>query len=131
MAYTKLHAALAHVVLADRQIHESGNLKSIIQDKVIEDVLELADCWYKLPFTNDGKEDVRKAIDMGRDAREKTIYRTHYNSYYIYFIGSESDISARLSALKDAVTDSDNTDSTTPTTTEPAAKMSDNTMSNS
>lgn len=99
---SKLLAALQHVVVADRALHDSGNLRSIIQRKKLDQVLKIADCWYELPFTDKGKEAVQKAIDMGRDAREKTIYRIAFKSYFIYFIGSEDDIITKLDALPEA-----------------------------
>jgi hypothetical protein len=98
----KLLAALQHVVLADRTIHDSGNLKSIIEDKNLPDVLEIADVWYKLPFSDKGREAIQNAVNMGRDAREHTIYRVIIkDTTFIYFIGTEDQIVRKLEKLKD------------------------------
>jgi len=87
--YLRRHISLAY------QLRESGNLKKHLVDMDIEDVLKVADAYYL-------KRDEKKQIftdgtELGRKAKQKTVYRTILRDHVVYFIGSEADILRRLS----------------------------------
>ena len=99
---SKILAALQHIVLADRTIHDSGNLKTYIERKELKSVLEIADCWYNFPMSDKGREAIKMAIDMGRTAHEHTIYRVVIkDKTFIYFIGTEDSIIDKLDSIPD------------------------------
>lgn len=93
-----LIAALQRVV-ADRSIRESGNLKQYVLDRDLAAVLEIADGHYTLPINDKGKESSKLMIDLGRDAKEKSIHKVILPKDVIFFIGSEADVIRKLEEI--------------------------------
>lgn len=108
--YLRRHISLAY------QLRESGNLKKHLMDVGIEDVLKVADAYY---LKSDEKKKIfTEGTELGRKAKQKTVYRTTLRDYVVYFIGTEADILRRLDDYLEAKASSEE-----PTTEEDQDKV--------
>jgi len=93
---TRLYAALKKVL--SYTLRESGNLKNRLSKMPIEDVLDLADSSYP---KSEKKQDIyTTGLNLGREAKQKIVYRIVLRDYVVYFIGSEADIIKRIEDYK-------------------------------
>lgn len=84
-----------HKVLADKEVQTSGNLDNQFRSMEPEAVLELSD-GHVAKNGVDSWEAFELGLALGRDVKEKTVYRADINNDHYFFIGTEADILRKI-----------------------------------
>ena len=78
-----------------KEVQTSGNLENRLRGMETEAVIELSDAH----ITKTGLktwEAFEVGLDLGRDVREKTVYRVDINDDHFFFVGTEADIIRKI-----------------------------------
>lgn len=91
----KLITALHRIIAKD--IQSSGNLENRLRDLEEESRQELADVF--IDNNMKPEEIFQKALDLGRDIREDTVYGMEIDGWWYYFVGTENDIIQKIESF--------------------------------
>ena len=82
-------------VLAEREIQTSGNIENRLRSMEHEDRLKISDGY--VPTSGLKTYDAYAlGLDLGRDIREKTVYRVSIGTDHYFFVGKESEIIRKI-----------------------------------
>lgn len=82
-------------VLAEKDVQTSGNIDNQLRQMEPEQVMELSD-GHVSKTGIDSWEAFELGLALGRDVREKTVYRADIDRDHYFFIGNEADIIRKI-----------------------------------
>jgi len=95
-----------------KEVQTSGNIENRLRSMDTKQVMALADS--HVPETGMKTwQAFELGLDLGRDVREKTVYRASIDQDHFFFVGTEADIIRKIEEESGVAKDDDDLDSET------------------